>query len=388
MSNRNRPPRGRFLLGQLAANGDCLYATTVARQIKNDHPGCHLTWAIGSSCRRLLEGNPDVDEVWVVSPLAGERAEVVWRRFAREARRRQRQGEFDEIYLTQINPDHFYRFDGTIRATILQGYPHPITVPVAPVLRLSEVEVDHVRSFAATHSLARYRHVILFECAPQSTQSPVSPAFALAVAEKLVAAHPDLCVILSSSVTLPSPHPAVIDASILTFRENAELSKYCTLLVGCSSGITWISTSDWARPLPMIQLLGRDYVMSASVIHDFEHWSLPTARVIEMMDWDADRLMDCVGIVLGGEFAAARAAFGQAPPPTAKSLGRLLHLLLRRGDLVQAGRLLIRRFCARDGGGPRQALSALWEVFGRIVSNRLARWSRRTEATPVVPDPR
>src|SRR5512138_3038540 len=41
----------RVLLGQLEANGDCVYATTVARQIKTDNPDCHLTWAIGSRCR-------------------------------------------------------------------------------------------------------------------------------------------------------------------------------------------------------------------------------------------------------------------------------------------------------------------------------------------------
>ena len=33
-------------LVQLDANGDCLYATTIARQIKQDYPGCHLTWWI------------------------------------------------------------------------------------------------------------------------------------------------------------------------------------------------------------------------------------------------------------------------------------------------------------------------------------------------------
>ncbi|MEQ1577992.1 MAG: hypothetical protein ABL894_10090, partial [Hyphomicrobium sp.] len=56
----------RILLGQLGSNGDCLYATTIARQIKKDFPGCHLTWAISSLCTRVLDNNPDVDEVWEV----------------------------------------------------------------------------------------------------------------------------------------------------------------------------------------------------------------------------------------------------------------------------------------------------------------------------------
>ena len=53
----------RVALVQLAAYGDCLFATLVARQIKRDHPGCHLTWVIGDKCASILDGNPHVDAV-------------------------------------------------------------------------------------------------------------------------------------------------------------------------------------------------------------------------------------------------------------------------------------------------------------------------------------
>ena len=53
----------RVALVQLAAYGDCLFATLVARQIKRDHPGCHLTWVIGDKFASILDGNPHVDAV-------------------------------------------------------------------------------------------------------------------------------------------------------------------------------------------------------------------------------------------------------------------------------------------------------------------------------------
>jgi ADP-heptose:LPS heptosyltransferase len=57
-------PCQQFLIVQLISNGDCLYATTVARQIKNDYPNCHLTWAVSSMCRKTLDLNPYIDEIW------------------------------------------------------------------------------------------------------------------------------------------------------------------------------------------------------------------------------------------------------------------------------------------------------------------------------------
>ena len=62
-------PRERILLVHLIANGDCLMATTVARQIKTDFPGSHLTWAIGYKCRHVIDNNPYVDEIWSVEYL-------------------------------------------------------------------------------------------------------------------------------------------------------------------------------------------------------------------------------------------------------------------------------------------------------------------------------
>src|SRR6476469_1800090 len=94
----------RILLGQLGANGDCLYATILARQLRNDHPNAHITWAISSQCAGLLTNNPDIDEVWQI-PIAGwERHEIMWRVFEREAMRSYVERSYDHMLLSQIWP--------------------------------------------------------------------------------------------------------------------------------------------------------------------------------------------------------------------------------------------------------------------------------------------
>jgi len=120
----------RILLGQLAANGDCLYATILARQIKHDNPESSITWAIAPHCAGLLRNNPDIDEVWEVPVPDGNKADAAWRAFEREAMRRLRLHEFDHAYLSQIWPDNFQNYDGTVRPSILRCYGATITVPI------------------------------------------------------------------------------------------------------------------------------------------------------------------------------------------------------------------------------------------------------------------
>jgi len=284
----------RILLGHLASFGDCLYATAIARQIKEDFPGCHLTWAIGSMYRSILLLNPYVDDVWEI-PVAGVGESVtLWPEFERKALERKRRGEFDEVFLTQILPSNLRNYDGTIRSSTFRNYPRRITVPVTPVLRLSDGEVEHVRAFAAAHRLSAYTRVVLFECVPRSGQSSTTLEFAQSVSHEITRLLPDLCIILSSHLPFASDSERIIDGSVLSFRENAELSKYCTLLVGASSGITWLCTSEWAKPLPMVQLIKEDAFCFASVVSDHHYFGLPSASIIELNDRDPQQLLPCI----------------------------------------------------------------------------------------------
>ena len=131
MNNLQSPSKKkRVLIGQLGSFGDCLYATAVARQIKNDYPDCHLTWAIGSIYRSILEGNPYIDEIWEF-PLSSRNDLLdLWQKFEDEANERKKRGDFDEIFLTQVFPNNLKNFDGTLRSSIFRAYNKPITVPV------------------------------------------------------------------------------------------------------------------------------------------------------------------------------------------------------------------------------------------------------------------
>jgi len=307
-SGDSQQKRMRILLGQLASNGDCLYATTVARQIKHDYPGCHLTWAIGSMYRHVLDNNPDVDEIWEI-PLSNI-SDIfdTWQRFEAQALERKKIGDFDEIFLTQMYPNNMHNFDRTIRSAIFRAYSKPITVSIAPVIYLSSDEIERVSYFAKAYNLSNSSNVILFECSPKSGQSFVNPEFALKVSQKLLEQFPDLKIILSSNIPIKSDNEGIIDGSILSFRENAELTKYCSLMIGCSSGISWLSTSTWAKPLPMVQLIKKER-MHASFTRDHQYHGLPTDQIIEMTECSVDYLVDCVTIILTKGFQASRSIF-------------------------------------------------------------------------------
>ena len=316
------PPKPlRILLGQLYSNGDCLFATTIARQIKEDFPDCHLTWAISRSCRPMIQGNPHVDEVWEIVPPPPRtdvpnskevQLDEMWWQFRRDALERKARGEFDEIFLTQIDVENMHHYDGTIRSTIYSNYPRPITVPVAPVLRLDDAEVERVRQFVAAHPVfSESTHRLLFECSPKSNKMFVNPEFALEVSRLLLEQEPNASIVLSSNLPIRSTDKRILDGSVLTLRENAELTKYCTLLVGCSSGISWIGTSDWAKPLPMVQLLSPAAAYPNSIVRDHRRWHLPTDDILEMSDCSAQDACECLVAVFRDGLSKAKARYHQ-----------------------------------------------------------------------------
>jgi hypothetical protein len=347
-------PPARILLGQLGSFGDCLYVTAIARQIKADYPGCHLTWAIGTPYRSILDGNPHVDQIWEVPFTGRQEMDAAWRSFERAARGKYRAGEFDQIFLTQLGPDNYQNFDGTVRPSLFRGYPSPITVPITPVLCLSESEVNAVRQFAEAHRLSTFRNVILFECMPASGQSFVTPAFSLAAARRVLERVPDTAFVLSSRQSIDAGDPRIIDASRLDFRANAELTKYCSLIAGCSSGISWICTSTWAHPLPMIQMLKRSTSVFASMIADAEYFGLPVEHILEMYDCSEDRLAECLVTALQTDFARARRSFHESIPVTLDSYLEVFMLsVLKQGQplkVLRSLRLVANRFGRKPFG--------------------------------------
>ncbi len=317
--------RKKILLVQLFSNGDCLYATTVARQIKNDYPGCYLTWAIADFCKSIIANNPFVDEVMEVNSVAKNDV-AAFRKFRKEIFLRKSSGEFDEIFITHIMDTNQANYDGCIRSTIFRGYPQPITVPVQPVLKLSDEEIIHVENFVKEHSLRQYKEVILFEFAPLSGQSQMTKEMAVQIAETLTNNH-EVAVVLSSGNKILHANQNIVDGSILTLRETAMLTHYCSLLLGCSSGITWISTSDAAKPLPMIQLLNPDTTWVNPISRDFKRFGLDTSEVIEITEVREGLVVNCVKQAMV-DFAIAKKIFNQEIPLRFNTTRNIVYNLL------------------------------------------------------------
>lgn len=286
----------RFLIGQLGCFGDCLIVSTIAKQIKHDNPDSHITWAISTKFKSILDLNPYIDKVWEI-PYEN----IIWKdweRFETEAEIAKSNGVYDEIFYTQVHLKNLEKFFFTLRKTIFGVYGNPITVDISPVIRLSENEIERVRKFAEKNQLAKFKQIILFECSPNSNQSKLNIDIAIEVAKAIVKNNADVCFVLSTPNKLASDSPQIIDASELTFRENAELTKYCNLLVGCGSGISWISTSDWAKKLPMLQLLDIESATFAGIHYDFELHNLNADHIIEMFEYNTNSIINCINSIL------------------------------------------------------------------------------------------
>jgi hypothetical protein len=283
-----------ILLVHLVANGDCLMVTTLAKQIKIDFPNCSLTWAISYKCKQVILNNPYIDNIWEInyndddSPFGN-----VWDNLKTEIKSK----DFDDVFYTQIFPDNGLSYDGTTRSSTFSNYPNKVTVPVEPVINLFESEVSQVREFVDLYQIERYKHRIIFECTPSSGQSAMTLDAAIAISEKLTKEIDSLIIIISTHINFKTSNKRIINGTKLSFRENAELSKYCTFLVGCSSGISWLLTSDWAKKLETIQIINaKAYGFAfASMSYDFKYWGLETNHIIEI---DSENINNTTNIII------------------------------------------------------------------------------------------
>lgn len=272
--------KNKILLVHLVANGDCLMATTIARQIKKDYEGCHLTWAISFKSVPMLYLNPYVDEIMEInygkddSPFGN-----VWLNLKNQIKGM----EFEHVFYTQIFPDNDWCYDGTTRSSTFRAYKHEINVPVTPVFRISPEEREKIAAFALKHKLGNYDHRILFECTPGSGQSSITLELAIAISEQLIRSNSSLIIIISTFKNFNSSSHRIINGAELTLRENAALSHHCNFLIGCSSGISWLLTSDDAKKLPSVQILnGNAYGFRfASMSYDFRYFGLNDSHIIE-----------------------------------------------------------------------------------------------------------
>ena len=301
----------KILHVQLYSNGDCLYGTTIAQQIKKDYPYCHLTWAIASFCKPIIFNNPFTDNIISIENIAKNDI-VAYRKLKKQFLQDKTNGVYDEVFFIQNMDDNQAYYDGTIRGNVLNAYPNPITVSLQPVLQLTNEELETAKNFAESHQLKSYKNIVLFEFAPQSGQSKLTTENAIAIAQKLVANN-DVAVIMSSAQKINNSNKAIIDGSVLTIRENAAITHYCSFLLGTSSGITWLSTATGAKQLPMIQLLNANTKWVNPISRDFERFGFSTQNVIELISFDEAKIVAAATLAFNN-FATAKLQFNQQIP--------------------------------------------------------------------------
>jgi hypothetical protein len=334
----------KVALVQLDANGDCLYATTIARQIKQDYPGCHLTWWISTRCSNLLTGNPYIDEIVSVdlSDWTNVSRDIIWTLATREVMRRQTgQDPYDRIWTPQIYPDNFRRFDGTVRPSMFRGYDRPITVPIDPIIVLTPEEEGRAAEYAVEHGLAAKGRVVLFECSSNSMQSHVTPDFAKEVARLSAAAKEDFFFLLSTMQPLGDDLPDnAVSAASLTMRENLALLDHCSDFIGCGSGLTVVATCERAKKVPILQILDSGRSVLGSFFHDFSYWGKPTDMFIELRDATPAETFECLRRCQGSDLTQAIAQFHRPVPVTFDFLQSISDYLIERGLYLDAAESL------------------------------------------------
>ena len=315
----------KILLVQLFSNGDCLYATAIARQIKHDYPDCHLSWIISSSCKHILTGNPFVDQIIETTDVAKDNTSS-YRKFIKHIQNRKRQGEWDEVFITHLMDTNEANYDGCIRSAIFRGYGRPVTVDIMPVLRLTDKEIKNASDFSVKYKLKEFTHVVLFEFAPLSGQAAITPAESIKIAEILTDSH-DTAVILSSARKIDHVNPRIIDGSVLSIRETAAITHYCHFLIGCSSGITWLTTSDGARHLPTLQLLNPFTNWINPLSRDFKRFGIDDSNLIELAEINVQTVAACATAAFSA-FGEAKKKYHQPIPLHFKTTRKIVYNLL------------------------------------------------------------
>lgn len=328
--------REKILLIQLFSNGDCLFATTVARQIKNDHPGCELTWVVSSKCKTILLNNPDIDVIEeVVIPDAPQNEEV-FNRVVKESLEKKTAGIYTEVIIPQLLGSNMQYYDGTVCSSIYRSSGLRITVDTAPLLYLTEEEKENAKQFAQTHNLSGYRNIVLFECAPQTKQLNLTDEIILDYSQRILKEE-NTCVILSGPRPYNFNHPNIIDGNTLTIRETVALTHYCTLLLGCSSGISWAATSVAAKSLPMVQILAPDAYYFNPLSLTFKKLNKPTDWLIELILFDNEKLGAAFTDIFHLGFDEARHKHHQEVKPQFKLYRGIIHHFLKKGRFAEIG---------------------------------------------------
>jgi ADP-heptose:LPS heptosyltransferase len=301
----------RILLVQLGSTGDCLLITPILRQIKLvDYPNCYLKLMVCTPYKHVFENNPYINEIVEIPLMKLDQLWIERNKIDSFINGLEEFERFDKKIVTDYYPNNLKNWYYTTRSSLFRSYPNEITVDIHPDIFLKSKEIKRVKDFCFLNKINNSFINILIESSPRSRQSNMDHLKAISIAEYLISKYENIKCIISSSNEFTHINDRIIDASVLSFRENKELLLNCNLLIGSSSAISWMCSSSTEFPnLKMIQSISKSYekkIVSASLIKDLKYFGVSTRHIIELIDPTEMQLIDCINLVLKKGFFNAR----------------------------------------------------------------------------------
>jgi ADP-heptose:LPS heptosyltransferase len=324
----------RILLIQLFSNGDCLYVTAIARQIKKNHPGSYLTWIVSSKCSSMLLNNPDIDEILEVAIPNASQNEIIFNQILSEANEKKRFGLYSKIIVPQLIGNNMKYYDGLVYSSLYRSAGFEQIDDPTPKLYLTQNEYQIAKEFAQQNQLHLYKHVILFECAPQSNQLLLTDELIKEYARCIVN-QGSACVILSSPKAYRFNEPHIFDGNRLSIRETVALTHYCTLLLGCSSGISWAANSNAAKSLNFVQILSKQAYYFNPLSLTLEKWHYSSNRILELIEFNTHKIEQVFQDIFTKDFQSARINHHQKVQISFKLHRGIIHHFLKNRNISE-----------------------------------------------------
>ncbi len=284
--------QSKILIVLLFSNGDCLLSEPVLSNIKKKYPNAHITWNVASFSKNFLLNNPNIDSLIEVNEVA--KYDIVsYRKYKLKIEHQIKNKLWDKVYFLQLTDTNQANYDGCIRSMLYNSYGENMETSVVPQIYLTKEESDKALAFVNKYNLNHFENIVLFEFAPQSGQLVMSAMDAIEIANKITTQNNNVAVIMSSSSKLDINNRNIIDGSELGIRETGALLKYCHLLLGCSSGLSWMATSNIGNNIPLIQIINPKALWVNPMSRDFE-WFQINQPIKELYEFNINLIVECV----------------------------------------------------------------------------------------------
>jgi ADP-heptose:LPS heptosyltransferase len=324
----------KILLIQLFSNGDCLYVTAIVRYIKQKNPSSYITWVVSTKCKNMLINNPDIDEIEEVTIQDTSKNEEVFNRVLKDAHQKMKSGLYSEVIVPQLLGSNMKYYDGIVCSSLFRSAGLGNNELAPPRLYLMPQEIATAQKFAEQHQLSNYQHIVLFECAPQTNQLLLTDELILAYSKKIIE-QGNACVILSAPKAYHFNAPHIFDGNTLSIRETVALTHHCTILLGCSSGISWAATSNAAKPLQFVQILAPDAYYFNPLSITLKKWQQPLDRLIELVRFDVLKIGEVFRDIFSKDFDSAKAMHNQPVQVQFRLHRGIVHGFLKKGRLSE-----------------------------------------------------